>query len=136
MGQERGGPLSGSEGGYYPPISPFRAGLACRCPRCGRGRLYAGFLTIAPRCSACGLDLSAQDSGDGPAVFIILILGFVVVGLALWTEVTYEPPFWVHALLWPPIILGGSLGLLRPFKGVLIALQYRHRSHTFGRDDG
>jgi uncharacterized protein (DUF983 family) len=77
------------------------------------------------------LDLSAQDSGDGPAVFIILILGFIVVGLALWTEIAFEPPFWVHAILWPPIILGGSLLMLRPFKGVLIALQYRHRSHTF-----
>ena len=118
-------------GGFHPPISPFRAGLACRCPRCGKGRLYAGFLTVTPRCSACDLDLSAQDSGDGPAVFIILILGFIVVGLALWTEITFEPPFWVHAILWPPIILGGALLMLRPFKGVLIALQYRHRSHTF-----
>lgn len=118
-------------GGHYPPISPFRAGLACRCPRCGCGRLYAGFLTVAPRCSVCDLDLSAQDSGDGPAVFIILILGFIVVALALWTEITFEPPFWVHAVLWPPFILGGSLLMLRPFKGILVALQYRHRSHTF-----
>lgn len=121
-------------GGSYPSISPIRAGLACRCPRCGRGKLYAGFLTVAPRCAVCGLDLSAQDSGDGPAVFIILILGFIVVGLALWTEIAFEPPFWVHAVLWPPVILGGSLLMLRPFKGVLIALQYRHRSHTFDHE--
>jgi uncharacterized protein (DUF983 family) len=103
----------------------------CRCPACGQGRLYDGFLEIARRCDVCGLELSAQDSGDGPAVFVILILGFVVVGLALWTEVEFEPPFWVHALLWPPVILGGALLMLRPFKATLIALQYRHRRDTF-----
>jgi len=103
----------------------------CRCPACGRGRLFDGFLEIARRCEVCGLELCAQDSGDGPAVFVILILGFIVVGLALWTEVTFEPPFWVHALAWPPVILGGALLMLRPFKAVLIALQYRHRRDTF-----
>ncbi len=87
-------------------------------------------------CNACGLELASQDSGDGPAVFIILILGFVVVGLALWTEIAHEPPLWVHALLWPPLILGGSLGLLRPCKAAMIALQYRNRGHTFGADPG
>ncbi len=103
----------------------------CRCPRCGQGRLFDGFLEIAQRCEVCGLELRAQDSGDGPAVFVILILGFIVVGLALWTEVTFEPPFWVHAIAWPPVILGGALLMLRPFKAVLIALQYRHRRDTF-----
>ena len=121
---------------YYPPVSPFRAGLGARCPRCGRGRLFTGFLTVRPTCETCGLDLSAQDSGDGPAVFIILILGFVVVGLAVWTEVAFSPPLWVHAALWPPVILGGALGMLRPFKGVLIALQYRHRRHTYDDPGG
>ena len=115
----------------YPPVSPFRAGLTCRCPACGQGPLFDGFLEIAKRCTVCGLDLSAQDSGDGPAVFIILILGFIVVGLALWVEVVFEPPFWVHALLWPPVILGGALLMLRPFKATLVALQYRHRRDTF-----
>ncbi|MFO0995653.1 MAG: DUF983 domain-containing protein [Alphaproteobacteria bacterium] len=114
-----------------PPVSPFRAGLTCRCPACGRGRLFDGYLEIARRCEVCGLELSAQDSGDGPAVFVILILGFIVVGLALWTEVEFEPPFWVHAILWPPVILGGGLLMLRPFKATLIALQYRHRRDTF-----
>lgn len=112
---------------WYPPVSPFAAGLACKCPRCGRGRLYSGLLKVAERCEACGLDLAKQDSGDGPAVFVILILGFVVVGLALWVELAYEPPFWVHAVLWVPLILGGALVLLRPFKATLIALQFRHR---------
>jgi len=112
---------------WYPPVSPFAAGLGCKCPRCGRGRLYSGLLKVAERCEACGLDLAKQDSGDGPAVFVILILGFVVVGLALWVELAYEPPFWVHAVLWAPLILVGALVLLRPFKATLIALQFRHR---------
>ncbi len=118
------------EESYYPPISPLRAGFACRCPRCGRGRLFQGFLTIVRRCESCDLDLSAQDSADGPAVFIILILGFVVVGLALWVELSFTPPLWLHAILWPPVILGGSLAMLRPLKALMVALQFRHRRHT------
>lgn len=110
-----------------PPVSPLRAGLLCRCPACGKGRLYSGFLTIAKRCDVCGEDLAVLEQGDGPAVFVILILGFLIVGAALVVEVTFSPPLWVHALIWPPLILGGSLGLLRPFKGVLAAMHYRHR---------
>ncbi len=106
--------------------SPIVAGLACRCPRCGKGKLFRGFLTLRPKCEACGLDFSFADAGDGPAVFVIFFAGFVVVGLALAVEVLYEPPYWVHALLWGPLILLATLGPLRPFKGVLIALQYHH----------
>ena len=110
-----------------PPISPLVAGLLCRCPACGKGRLFSGFLAIAPRCEVCGEDLSACEQGDGPAVFIILILGFVITAAALIVEVRFAPPFWVHALIWPPLILGGSLGMLRPLKGLMSALHYRHR---------
>lgn len=88
---------------------------------------------MVERCATCGVDLKAHDTGDGPAVFIILILGFVIVGAALVVEVRYEPPLWVHALVWPPLVLGGALGLLRPFKGVMVALAFRHRRDTFGR---
>jgi uncharacterized protein (DUF983 family) len=112
---------------WYPPVSPLAAGLGCKCPRCGRGRLFAGLLKVADKCEACGLEFAKHDSGDGPAVFVILILGFVVVGLALWVELAYEPPFWVHALLWVPFIVIGALLMLRPFKATLIALQYKHR---------
>lgn len=112
---------------YYPPVSAVRAGLGCRCPRCGQGRLFTGFLTVSGSCPVCGLDFAGQDSGDGPAVFIILILGFVVVGLALLVEVHGGPPLWVHAVLWPPVILAGALLMLRPFKAILIALQFKHR---------
>jgi uncharacterized protein (DUF983 family) len=110
----------------YPPISALKAGLGCRCPRCGRGKLYRGFLTVAERCDVCDLDLRAQDSGDGPAVFIVLILGGIVVGLAIVVEAVFEPPYWVHVVLWPPVIIGLALWMLRPFKATLIALQYKH----------
>ena len=115
-----------------PLVSPFKDGLSCRCPACGSGKLFQGILKVADRCSVCRLDLSAQDSGDGPAVFIILILGFIVVPLALVVEANFEPPLWVHAILWPPVILGGALLMLRPFKATMIALQYRHKTHERG----
>lgn len=113
----------------YPPVSPFAAGLACRCPRCGRGRLFAGAfsLGVRPRCDVCALDLAERDSGDGPAVFVIFLLGAIVVGLALWVEARFEPPLWLHVVLWGPFILAASILMLRPFKATLIALQYRHR---------
>jgi len=111
-----------------PAVSPFAAGLRCRCPRCAAGPLYDGLLTVRERCGACGLDLRAQDSGDGPAVFVILVLGVIVVGLALLVEVKFGPPLWVHALLWPGVILVGAIALLRVFKATLIALQFRHRA--------
>jgi len=104
------------------------AGLSCRCPRCGSGKLFQGFLTLRPRCEVCGLDYGFADSGDGPAVFIMLLAGFIVVGAALTTEVLYQPPFWVHAALWLPLILIVTLGPLRPMKGLLIALQYHHKA--------
>jgi uncharacterized protein (DUF983 family) len=110
------------------PVSPFRAGLRCRCPRCGSGPLYDGLLTVRERCPSCDLDLRAQDSGDGPAIFVILVLGFIVVGLALLVEVKFGPPLWVHAVLWPGVILAGAVAMLRVFKATLIALQFRHRA--------
>lgn len=106
--------------------SPVSAGLAGRCPRCGKGKLFDGFLTLRRHCEVCGLDFSFADSGDGPAVFVMFIAGFIVVGMALAVEVTYQPPLWVHALLWGPLILLVTIGPLRPLKGLLIALQYHH----------
>jgi uncharacterized protein (DUF983 family) len=106
----------------------IRAGLSCACPRCGRGKLFAGFLTLKPRCDACGLDYGFADAGDGPAVFIMFFAGFIVVGAALIVEVLYQPPYWVHALLWLPTIVIVTLGPLRPMKGLMIALQYHHKA--------
>jgi uncharacterized protein (DUF983 family) len=115
----------------FPPVSVVKAAASSRCPRCGEGPLYDGFLKVADRCSVCGLRLSVHDAGDGPAVFVILILGFVVVGLAFAVEASFAPPMWVHALLWPPLVLGASLGMLRFVKSLLIALQYRHRAEDY-----
>ena len=111
----------------FPVVSPLRAALGCRCPRCGEGRLFAGLLSVRRACEVCGLDLSAQDAGDGPAVFAILLLGMLVVGLAALVEINFSPPVWVHLLLWTPLILVGAVAMLRPLKAGLIALQYRHR---------
>ena len=108
--------------------SPFVTGLTCRCPACGKGRLYRGFLDLQPRCENCGLDFAFADSGDGPAVFIILLAGLVVVFAALVVEFTYHPPYWVHAVLWVPLILAVTLLPLRPMKGLMIALQYHHEA--------
>lgn len=112
--------------------SALSTGLRCRCPACGEGALFQGFLTVRSRCPVCGVDLSAQDSGDGPVAFIVLIVGAIVVTLALLTEVRYGPPVWLHLLLWLPLTLVLVLALMRPFKAVLIALQYKHRRHDFG----
>ena len=112
----------------------FARGLAGRCPRCGEGKLFAGFLRVKPACETCGLDYSFVDSGDGPAVFVIFIAGFIVAGSALITEVLYQPPLWVHALLWGPLAVVVCLGPLRPLKGLMIALQY-HFQAAEGRID-
>jgi len=103
-------------------------GLAGRCPRCREGHLFSGFLSLRKQCEACGLDYSFADAGDGPAIFVILIAGFIVVGAALIVEVVYQPPFWVHAALWGPLILLVTLAPLRLLKGLLIALQYHHKA--------
>ncbi|MDB5593009.1 DUF983 domain-containing protein [Enterovirga sp.] len=103
-------------------------GLRGRCPRCGRGHLFQGFLTVRPRCEACGLDFAFADSGDGPAFFVMSLVGIVVVALAMMVEFSYQPPLWVHALLWLPATLGLSLLLVRPAKGLLIALQFGRKA--------
>ncbi|WP_024516719.1 DUF983 domain-containing protein [Bradyrhizobium sp. Tv2a-2] len=103
-------------------------GIACRCPRCGHGKLFAGFLTLRPQCESCGLDYAFIDAGDGPAIFVIMLAGAVVVTCALIVEVKYQPPFWVHAALWLPLILATTLLPLRSMKALLIALQFHHKA--------
>lgn len=110
-------------------VNPIFAGIKGRCPRCGKGALFNGFIDLKDKCSNCDLDYDFADSGDGPAVFIMLIVGFLVVGLAIYVEVNYRPDYWVHAVLWLPSILIFSAGLLRPFKGVLVCLQYSNDAH-------
>jgi uncharacterized protein (DUF983 family) len=108
--------------------SPFITGLMGSCPRCGKGKLFSGFLALAPRCGSCGLDFSFADSGDGPAVFVTLIGGFLVAGAALWVELRYEPPIWIHLAVFLPLTILVCVGLLRPVKGLLIALQFHNKA--------
>jgi uncharacterized protein (DUF983 family) len=109
-------------------VSPLAAALACACPRCGKGRLFSGFLTLAERCSVCGLDLRAADSGDGPAVFLIFIIGFTAIPIALIAQSVFDLPDWAPLLIGAVLILGLAALLLRPAKAYIVALQYRHRS--------
>ncbi len=117
-------------------VSPIATGLRCRCPRCGEGALFAGFLTVVDRCRVCGLELARNDSGDGPAVFLIFILGFLVVPPALWLGMRTDWPLWLHAIIWSAVILGLTLGMLRPAKATVLALQYRYRRADFDAPEG
>jgi uncharacterized protein (DUF983 family) len=108
--------------------SPLLAGLLARCPRCGRGPLFKNVLELREGCDGCGLSYRFIDTGDGPAVFAIFILGFLVLGLALYVEFTYAPPTWVHLVLWGALTPLIALGLLRLLKGGLIALQFRNQA--------
>ena len=118
-----------------PPRSPLATGLSGRCPRCGEGKLFDGYLSPARACQSCGLDYGFADSGDGPAFFVMTAVGFLVVALALVVEIAWRPPYWVHAALWLPLLLGSALVLLRLMKGVLIAQQYATKAAE-GRLDG
>jgi uncharacterized protein (DUF983 family) len=116
-------------------VSPYLAGAAGRCPSCGKGPLFAGFLSLAQRCTACGYDFAKVDSGDGPAVFVIFIAGFVAAFGVLFTEIVLRPPIWVHFVVWLPVAAILCLGLLRPMKGVMIAAQIANRASEAGRRD-
>ena len=116
-------------------VNPLLAGLAGRCPHCGEGAFFSGFLTVADRCGQCGYDLSRADSGDGPAVFVILIGGFIVAFAALFTEIAYRPPIWVHLAVFLPLSVIVCLGLLRPMKGLLLAAQFANRAAESRHDE-
>ena len=120
--------MSHEDQAHWPPVDPVRAGLSGRCPHCGQGHLFTGFLSVASSCGVCGLDYGFADSGDGPAVFVILLIGFVVVGLALWMEVSLNPPLWIHFLLWVPLILMLAPLSLRLMKGLLICHQHANQA--------
>lgn len=111
-----------------------RAALRGLCPACGKGGVFRNLLEFKPACPICGFDLGAHDNGDGPAFFVIIIVGFLVTGAAAWVEFAYTPPLWVHAALWGPLVLIGSLLLLRVFKALILASQYKHR--LLENDDG
>lgn len=114
---------------------PVRAAMRGRCPRCGKGRLFRTTLQLADRCAVCDLDIAGFNVGDGPAAFLILLLGFVVVGLSLWFDIAVAPPWWVHAILWPPLIVVLTVIGLRQGKAVLLALEFKHDAAEGRLDD-
>ena len=114
--------------------NPLLAGLKSRCPNCGEGRLFSGFLTVAPACDRCGYDLAKADSGDGPAVFVILIAGFLCAFTMLFVEMACKPPIWVHLVVFLPLTLVVCIGLLRPLKGVLLAAQFANKASEARHD--
>jgi len=124
--------MSGAAGAAYitdkADPAPFHAALAGLCPRCGSRTLFAGFVRFAPRCRACGLDFASFNVGDGPAAFLIFIVGGIVTALAIIVELRLSPPWWLHVLLWLPLTVALTIGLLRLGKGLLLALEYRHRA--------
>lgn len=111
-----------------PDLGPLKTALACKCPRCGKGNLYASAfdMTLRAQCPDCGLDLAKNDTADGPAVFLIFILGFLLVPLALLVDHWFGPPLWVHVVLWGVVGFGMIIGSLKPIKAYILALQYKH----------
>ena len=112
----------------YPPLNPVLTGIRCRCPRCGQGPLLKGYLTLAEKCTACGLDYSFADTADGPAFFVMSIVGTLGMAGFMVFQFTVEPPFWVHLVLTFPIIIAACMWMLRPVKGWMAAAQYRHKA--------
>jgi len=115
--------------------NPYLAGAAGRCPRCGEGFLFDGFLKVAPGCEACGAAFTKADSGDGPAVFIILIAGFLLAFGALFHFIALRPPIWLLLLIWMPLSVIVCVALLRPMKGLMVAAQFANKASEAGRDD-
>lgn len=122
LGDPAGGPLP----------SLLAVSFGCRCPRCGKGKLFQGVLTVRDRCPICDLNLAEADTGDGAAVFILLIEGTLLVALAFWVEFRFNPPLWVHAVLWPALAIPITILLMRPLKAFLVAQQFRNRADEMG----
>jgi uncharacterized protein (DUF983 family) len=116
-------------------INPIRAGLLCRCPNCGKGPLFEGFLKVRPVCRSCGYDLASVATGDGAASFIMQIAGAIVGFSALYVEIAFSPPMWLHLIIWLPLVAALSLGLMRPGKGLMTALHMRNMGQERRNDD-
>jgi uncharacterized protein (DUF983 family) len=109
----------------------LRRGFLCRCPNCGRGRLFGAFLKVVDHCAVCGTALHHHRADDAPAYFVILIVGHIVVPLALVVEIEFAPPYWLHALLWGTLTVGLAIGLLQPVKGAIVGWQWANYMHGF-----
>ena len=120
--------MGSSDSQTWPPLSPLATGVRGRCPRCGQGKLFAGFLKLAPRCEVCGLDYSFADPADGPAFFVMLLVCIPALLFALWLDLAFEPPIWIHLVVSLPLILLTCIPPLRPLKGWLVASQFLHKA--------
>lgn len=117
-----------SHGTEWPPLSPIATGLKCKCPRCGEGRLFKGFLTMRESCDVCGLDYGFADPADGPAFFVPMFGCVPSLIFAIWLEFAFSPPMWVHLVVTMPVVLFTCLAPLRPLKAWLVASQYYHKA--------
>lgn len=117
-------------------FTDIREGIRPLCPKCRIGSLYKeGFsLDVVDICSSCSFETGKNDSADGPAVFLIFLLGFLLVPIAVLVDGIFEPPLWAHAIIWTIAALAITLGLLRPLKAVVIYLQYKHRKSSWGQE--
>ncbi len=112
----------------HPRLGSLKTGLACRCPRCGEGPLFKGYLSLRESCPECGLDYGFADPADGPAFFVMSAVGLVGMILFMIFEFTLHPPIWVHMVVTFPLLAVMCLGCLRPFKAWLVAEQYVHKA--------
>lgn len=120
--------------GYHPTDNPMKTGIHGRCPRCQQGHLFSGYLTLAPSCEVCGLDYSFADPADGPAFFAMSIAAVPALAFAVWLQMTFDTPVWVHLFTTLPVTLLACLALLRPLKGWLVCSQFFHKAEE-GRID-
>ena len=120
-------PVAGSRTPPEMAGSPIVNGFLCRCPRCAKGAMFAGFLTLADRCASCGLDFGFADTGDGPSFFASFVGGIIVVLVGVVTQVVWDSPWWVYVII---LLIGSAftIALIRPLKGVLVALQYANKA--------
>jgi uncharacterized protein (DUF983 family) len=109
----------------------IKRGFRCRCPRCGKGKLFRAFLKVDDHCSVCGLDFTPHRADDLPAYLVIVIVGHIVVPTALWIETDYSPPVWLQLAIYLPFTLVASLALLQPVKGAVVGIQWALRMHGF-----
>ena len=116
-------------------VNPYLAGATGRCPHCGEGMLFDGFLKVAKACDACGFDLGAHETGDGASTFVILIAGFFCAFGALFTMFAFAWPVWLLLLVWLPVTLAACLGMMRPAKGLMVAAHIANNASEAGRND-
>jgi len=110
--------------GYQPTDNPLRTGIAGRCPRCQTGHLFDGLLKLRPQCEICELDYGFADPADAPAFFAMTIVAVPALAFAVWMQMSFDTPLWLHLFITVPLTLAASLALLRPLKGWLVCSQF------------